>query len=65
VNGKNKRWLEQRWDKRQPERLKHIQAKQKRKENPHGADAEAKAPDARNRNPRLLRDSEGKSDSKD
>lgn len=27
MNGKNKRWLEQRWDKRQPERLAHIKAK--------------------------------------
>lgn len=23
----NKRWLEQRWDKRQPERLRHIEEK--------------------------------------
>lgn len=23
----NKRWLEQRWDKRQPERLRHIKEK--------------------------------------
>lgn len=33
MNGKNKRWLEQRWDKRQPERLEHIKAK---KEEWHG-----------------------------
>lgn len=27
VNGHNKRWAEQRWDKRQPERLEHIRKK--------------------------------------
>lgn len=30
MNGKNKRFLEQRWDKRQPERLRHIQEKEKK-----------------------------------
>ena len=29
MNGKNKRFLEQRWDKRQPERLRHIHRKEK------------------------------------
>lgn len=36
MNGKNKRWLEQRWEARQPERLEHIRMKkltrEKRKE---------------------------------
>ena len=27
MNGRNKRWAEQRWDKRQPERLEHIRKK--------------------------------------
>ena len=27
MNGRNKRWAEQRWDKRQPERLAHIRKK--------------------------------------
>ena len=27
MNGRNKRWLEQRWDKRQPARLEHLKAK--------------------------------------
>lgn len=32
MNGKNKRWLEQRWDKLQPARLAHIhKAKESRK----------------------------------
>lgn len=54
MNGKNKRWLEQRWDKRQPERLKHIQAKQKRKENPYGTASATQTADAWHWNPRLL-----------
>ena len=29
MNGKNKRFLEQRWDKHQPERLRHIHQKKK------------------------------------
>lgn len=33
----NKRWLEQRWDARQPERLEHIQMKQKLREKRRGA----------------------------
>lgn len=31
VNGRNKRWAEQRWDKRQPERLAHIRKKKEDK----------------------------------
>ena len=31
MNGKNKRFLEQRWDKRQPERLRHIHRKETEK----------------------------------
>ena len=27
MNGRNKRWAEQRWDERQPERLEHIRQK--------------------------------------
>ena len=37
----NKRWLEQRWDARQPERLEHIQMKQQmRKKEGCGSEAE-------------------------
>jgi hypothetical protein len=37
----NKRWLEQRWDARQPERLEHIQLKrQLRKKEGCGSEAE-------------------------
>lgn len=31
MNGRNKRWAEQRWDKRQPERLAHIRKKKEDK----------------------------------
>lgn len=31
MNGRNKRWVEQRWDKRQPERLAHIRKKKEDK----------------------------------
>ena len=31
VNGRNKRWAEQRWDKRQPDRLAHIRKKKEDK----------------------------------
>lgn len=32
----NKRWLEQRWDARQPERLEHIRLKQQLREKKEG-----------------------------
>lgn len=31
MNGRNKRWAEQRWEKRQPERLEHIRKKKEDK----------------------------------
>lgn len=31
MNGKNKRWLEQRWDMRQPARLAHVHQKKEKK----------------------------------
>lgn len=49
----NKRWLEQRWDARQPERLEHIQMKQHlRKKEGCGSEAE-------HGNCRVLPDSSG------
>ena len=37
----NKRWLEQRWDARQPERLEHIQMKRQLREKREGCGSEA------------------------
>lgn len=36
----NKRWLEQRWDARQPERLEHIQMKRQLREKKEGCGSE-------------------------
>lgn len=37
----NKRWFEQRWDARQPERLEHIQMKRQLREKKEGCGSEA------------------------
>jgi hypothetical protein len=37
----NKRWLEQRWDARQPERLEHIRLKRQLRGKKEGCDSEA------------------------
>lgn len=37
----NKRWLEQRWDTRQPERLEHIQMKRQMRAKKEGCGSEA------------------------
>ena len=34
MNGRNKRWLEHRWDKRQPDRLAHIEKKKEARMKP-------------------------------
>lgn len=50
----NKRWLEQRWDARQPERLEHIQLKRQMK-----AEKEVCSDEAKHGNCRVLPDHAG------
>lgn len=50
----NKRWLEQRWDARQPERLEHIQLKRQLREK-----KEARIDEAEHGNRRVLPDHAG------
>ena len=43
MNSRNKRWLEQRWDKRQPDRLEHIRQKKLERMKKHESKSETQA----------------------